>query len=589
MENSNNRIRNFILLSRNKIKAALSAFSKIERVVFLVFLGILALSTIVLLEKVNLSFMESVPAEGGNISEGIIGSPRFVNPVLAYSPVDNDLVSLVYSGLLRKDLDGNLVPDLAEKYEISKDGLNYTFTLKNKIFFQDGKPVTADDVVFTVDKVKDPIIKSPKKSNWDGVSVTKVDERTVVFSLKQPYASFLDNTTLGILPEHLWANSPIEINESNINPVGSGPYRVTKTSKQSSGIINSFTLKSFDRFALGKPHIDTITFNFYPNESDLLSALESGNIEQASSVTPKNAETLKEKNYSVLSSVLPRVFGLFFNQSQNQIFTNKNIVRAIDLAIDKDKIIKDVFSGYSTAISSPIPPNMLAYQSESNTTPTYAENLAKAQAILAKDGWVKSSDGFLTKTTSTKKTKGSAAKKTTASLAFSISTGNAPELAQTAEIIRQNLTDLGIKVDVKTFEIGNLNQAVIRPRKYDALLFGQIINNESDLFAFWHSSQRKDPGLNIAMYTNAKADKILEDAFTTIDPEARVKKYAQFEAEVTKDLPAVFIYSPDFIYVVSKNLKGINVGHIISPSDRFKNVYLWYIRTDSIWKIFTKH
>lgn len=144
-----------------------------------------------------------------------------------------------------------------------------------------------------------------------------------------------------------------------------------------------------------------------------------------------------------------------------------------------------------------------------------------------------------------------------------------------------------MQVDVKTFEIGNLNQSVIRPRKYDALLFGQIINHESDLFAFWHSSQRKDPGLNVAMYTNAKVDKILEDAFTTTDAGERTGKYAQFEDEVEKDMPAVFLYSPSFIYVVSKDLGNVDIGHMISPADRFLNAYVWYTEKDNVWKVFS--
>jgi len=204
------------------------------------------------------------------------------------------------------------------------------------------------------------------------------------------------------------------------------------------------------------------------------------------------------------------------------------------------------------------------------------------QSGLAKAGWKKGEDGFLEKTKTEKK------KKVTTKLEFAISTGNAPELAKTAELVKQDLSEVGIKVDIKTFEIGNLNQSVIRPRKYDALLFGQIINHESDLFAFWHSSQRKDPGLNVAMYTNAKVDKILEDAFATIDEQSRIKKYAQFEDEIKKDMPAVFLYSPNFIYVVSKNLKGVNIENIISTGDRFLNAYSWYIQTENIWRIFTK-
>ena len=129
---------------------------------------------------------------------------------------------------------------------------------------------------------------------------------------------------------------------------------------------------------------------------------------------------------------------------------------------------------------------------------------------------------------------------------------------------------------------------MIRPRKYDALLFGEVINHESDLFAFWHSSQRNDPGQNIAMYTNAKVDKILEDTFTILDQNARIKKYAEFESEIEKDMPAVFLYSPDFIYVISRDLKGLSMDHIISSSDRFSNVYSWYLKTDNVWKIFSK-
>jgi peptide/nickel transport system substrate-binding protein len=243
-----------------------------------------------------------------------------------------------------------------------------------------------------------------------------------------------------------------------------------------------------------------------------------------------------------------------------------------------------VLYGYGVAIDEPIPPNMSAYQKPDSVNSLPRDQILKnAQNNLAKDGWLKGPDGFLQKTTTDK-----SKKKTISTLEFSISTGNAGELAKAADLIKQDLSDIGIKVDVKTFEVGNLNQSVIRPRKYDALLFGEIINHESDLFAFWHSSQRKDPGLNVAQYTNAKVDKILEDASITIDEQSRIKKYTQFEAEIKKDMPAVFLYSPNFIYVVSQNLKGLSINNITSPKDRFSNVYLWYTETQNIWKIFSK-
>ena len=585
MKNFYKNIRNLKLPKKADISSVFSSFSKKEKFVFFGLVLILLISTAAILENVNKYFMVDVPMRGGSISEGIIGTPRFVNPILALSDADKDLVSLVYSGLMRKNSDGELIPDLAEKYNMSKDGLTYVFTLKDKIYFHDGKPVTADDVVFTVNEAKDPIIKSPLKGNWDGISVQKIDEKTVSFTLKQPYSSFLENATLGIMPEHLWNNgSPIELNNTNTNPIGSGPYQVSKVSKESSGIVDYYDLSSFNKFILGKPYIKKITLRFYPNEDQMISALENGEVDQVSSITPQNAEILKERDYCIESSVLPRVFGLFFNQNQAKIFTDKNVIQAINLAINKDQIVQDVLDGYGVVINDPIPPNMLAYQRlNTEDDSSYQDDLQKAQAILTKDGWKKGADGFLQKTTTDKKKKS-----TSASLEFSISTGNTPEIAKSADLIKQDLESIGIKVDVKTFEIGNLNQSVIRPRKYDALLFGQIINHESDLFAFWHSSQRKDPGLNVAMYTNAKVDKILEDASITVDEKARIEKYAQFENEIQKDMPAVFLYSPDFIYVVSKKLENLSIGHIISSSDRFSNVYLWYTETDNVWKIFSK-
>ena len=204
--------------------------------------------------------------------------------------------------------------------------------------------------------------------------------------------------------------------------------------------------------------------------------------------------------------------------------------------------------------------------------------------MLKKAGWTDGEEGCLVKTTTAKNKK-----KTITTLEFSISTGNVPELVTTAELIRQDLATVGIKVDVKTFEVGNLNQNVIGPRKYDALLFGQVINRESDLYAFWHSSQRKEPGRNVAIYTNARADSLLEDAFITLDDKRRAEKYAQFAAEVKKDVPAVFLYSPDFIYVTAKDLSGLSLKHIISPSDRFNDIYKWFTKTENVWKIFAKN
>ena len=576
---------NFKLPKKDQLNSVFHTFSKKERIVFAVLVVIFLISTLSILESINRSLMVKIPLRGGSISEGIIGTPRFVNPILATSPADQDLVALIYSGLMRKNSDGTITPDLAKSYTMSSDGLTYTFVLKNNIYFQNGEPVTADDVIFTINEAKDPTIQSPRAVDWSGVTATKIDDKTIQFTLKQPYPSFLDNTTLGIMPASVWNNSAIELNNANIDPIGSGPYMIKSLSKESSGVIDSYDLTSFKKFALGEPYITNMNLYFYSDEASLVGALENGTVDQISSITPLDANILKERNYQIESAVLPRVFGLFFNQNQNILFTDKVITKSIDQVIDKNQIVQEVLYGYGVPIDNPIPPNILPYQQISTSS-----NLSQAQVLqnvennLAKDGWSKGPDGFLQKTTT-----GKNKKKTSTELEFSISTGNAPELATTAELIKEDLAQVGIKVDIETYDVGNLNQSVIRPRSYDALLFGEIIDHESDLYAFWDSSQRKDPGLNVAMYTNAKVDTLLENASTEINEQARDKDYTQFETYIAQDIPAVFLYSPSFIYVVSPDVKNLTLNQIINPSDRFANVYEWYTETENVWKIFAKN
>ncbi|MFM7089019.1 MAG: ABC transporter substrate-binding protein, partial [Candidatus Paceibacterota bacterium] len=383
MQNLYTLIRNWHLPER--IKKALFKFSKLEWRIFFVFGGILLISTLGLLQELNRAFMVEVPMRGGNLTEGLLGTPRFVNPVLASSDADRDLVSLIYGGLMRKNSEGNLIPDLALGYEVSADGLTYTFTLRDNLTFHDKKPVTASDVVFTINSIKDPVIKSPRKTAWDGVSVEQVDEKNITFTLRQPYSSFLENTTIGIIPKHIWEGSPIELNEANMSPVGTGPFSVKRIHKQSSGIIDTFVLESFDKFTLGRPYLKTLTLQFYQTEEELIAAVSEDKIDQASAISPEEAKALAADGQQIKSLLLPRVFGLFFNQSQNQIFTNKSVIQAINTAIDKELIVQEVLAGYGSTIEDPLP----------TTTPEYykiggkqiiskEERIEKARSILEK-------------------------------------------------------------------------------------------------------------------------------------------------------------------------------------------------------------
>lgn len=534
-----------------------------------------------MLWKVNTSFMVKVPAHGGELTEGIIGSPRFINPLLAIGDADKDLSTLIYSGLMRATPEG-LIPDLAESYTISEDGLTYDFILREDAMFQDGEKVTSDDIEFTITKALDPALKSPKRGNWDGITVQKVSDREIRFILKQPYGPFLENTVLGILPKHIWKDATADqfsFSEYNINPIGSGPYKVKSVDRNSSGVPTKYTLKSFSKFTLGEPYIKTLSIQFYSSEEALREAFTKGDIESAYGFSAQSIHELATNEIRIEESVLPRVFGVFLNQNQATVFAHKEVREALNASIDRNSIVANVLFGYGTSINNPIPPKDSVSIPD---TRTEDERLQEASTILGKAGWTKNTESGIWELVD-KKTK-----KVTSTLSFSLSTGDATELKAAAEEIQGDWEKLGAKINLQIFETGDLNQNIIRPRKYDALLFGEIVGRDLDLYPFWHSSQRNDPGLNIALYVNSTADKLLEEARATSDFTRRDTLYTSFAAEVAKDVPVIFTYSPSFLYILKPTVEGFSLGLITNPSERFGNIYKWYIETDNVWSIFTQ-
>jgi peptide/nickel transport system substrate-binding protein len=555
-------------------------FSLKEKIFFFALAIIFSISSILALWKINSSYLVDIPADGGALTEGIIGTPRFINPVLAISDADRDMTALIYSGLMRPDNKGGLIPDLAEKFEISEDGLSYTFTLKPNLVWQDGEHITSDDIIFTIQQAIDPSIKSPKRASWEGVSVERIDDKNIRFVLSKPYTPFLENTTIGILPKHIWKDAMSEqmsFSEFNINPIGSGPYKVKKINRNSSGIVNSYELIPNKKFALDKPHIKTLILHFYPSGKELLSSYQRGDVDSISAITPQTAEKIKRSSSNLKTPSLPRVFAVFFNQNNAKIFSYKEVRSALNLATDKKKIIDEVLQGFGTQLEYPIPAGTfgaLSIDEEKTSMP----NIAEAKALLEKNGWAFKDNVWQKKE-----------KKEVLRLEFSLATSDAPDLKQTAELLKAMWEEIGVKVNVKIFEIGDLNQNIIRPRKYDSLLFGEIVGRDPDPFVFWHSSQRNNPGLNIALYANIKVDNLLEQARTSTDEDKRRKEYGEFQKELIKDMPAVFLFSPKFIYLMPNNLKGTEqIESITVPSERFSQIYKWYVKTDKVWKIFAK-
>ncbi len=551
------------------------------RALFLGLCALLVISSAGLLYTLEQSLVVEVPSHGGSLAEGIIGSPRFINPILAISDADRDLTALVYSGLLRATPEGGYAPDLAESYTVSPDGKTYVFVLRKGVTFHDGSAVTADDVVYTVEKAQDAALKSPVRANWDGVLVEAVDPSTVRFTLKAAYAPFIENLTLGILPKARWtgvSDEEFPFSELNAEPIGSGPYKVAAVSRTSSGIPSTYTLDSFSNYALGEPYLGSITIHFYQSEGALLTALQSHDVDSASGISPGNLKDLPAQN--IKTSPLNRVFGVFFNQNQSTVLRDKTARSALDSAINRTELVLSVLGGYGTPLHGPVPPTLLGNPVYTESASTSDELAAAAQARLLKAGWKLNPAGVLQKTTGTGKGA------STITLEFSLATANVPELRAAAEYLRQVWGKVGAQIDVKVFEQGDLSQNVIRARKYDALLFGEVIGRELDLFAFWDSSQRNDPGLNIAGYANTTVDKALEALRQTGDPAKRAQLVATFLGELQKDIPAVFLYAPDFVYSIPNDIAGVQLGFIETPSDRFLSLPLWHKETDKVWPFF---
>lgn len=601
MHNFLSFIKEFKIPKKETLEEAVSTFSKTQFMVFTMSLIVAIFVMILMLDKINKRFMVEVASDGGTITEGIIGMPSLINPVLATSDADKDLTAIIYSGLMRKDSNGMFIPDLANSFEVSDDGLIYTFHLNKKAKFHDGVNVSADDIIFTIDKIQDPLIKSPKKSAWNGIIAEKKDDSTVIFKLNKPYISFMNNMTIGILPKHLWSKvSPPEFNLSilNIKAIGSGPYKIDSIVKNNDGLPKTYKLKRYNDFVLGKPHMEYINIISYANEKDLIDALSNHSIDQAGGISPENAKFLKDKNYLISTSTLPRIFGIFFNNERNPIFKDRNVIKAIDLAIDRQAIIDGVLYGYGDAIHNPIPDNIF----KNNSSYTNTAKVAEANALLDKSQWIMGANGIRNKgSTTTIIIKKKVGKKTIAekvtipgkekpvTLSFSLITGDTPELKHASILIKEQLAKIGIEVDIKKiYESGALNQQ-IRARDYEALFFGQVLNTESDLFAFWHSSQINDPGLNIAMYNSKKADDILSAVQKMPSYNDRVIKYKELVKEFDNNIPAVLIYSPKYLYATYKNFSYVIINTITNPSERFETVYTWYASKERVWKIFTKN
>ena len=624
---------------------------------------------------------EISPGFGGTFKEGILGQPRFINPVyLSNNDADRDLVELLFSGLMKYDEKGEIVNDLVETLEIKEDGKLYEIKLKEDIFWHDGEKITSDDIVFTVNILQNPEYKSPQAIRWLGINIEKITDNIIQFRLKKSYSGFLETLTEKIVPKHIFENisskelpwyfSSKEYIENDL--IGSGPFQFKNINQdKETQYIKSLTLERNKNYFGKKPFISEISFEFFSNESDLLRSLSKGKIDGFLVSDSNGTENISENKFNTYPLSLPRYFAVFFNQNppedKSDVLTLKDVRMALNYAIDKQQILENTISGKGKIINSPILPDFYGFNPPLEI---YNFNKEKAEEILENAGFIyvddtgirkkvisqkstfsftknleygnKNSDvtqlqkcladpdiggpdvypsgkvtGYFGNETkqavilfqekykedvldpyNLKKGTGSVRSSTrkklnelcfpstekTLSLEFSLTTIDKKLFANISEILKQNWKDIGADVEIKFESISTLETGIIKPRDFEALLFGEVLGFLPDPFPFWHSSQKESPGLNLTSYENKEADKLLEQARASLDSQERRENLEKFQDILIGDAPCLFLLRPDLIYFTSKRINGQEVEKIIEPSKRFIGIENWYIKTRRIWE-----
>ena len=505
-----------------------------------------------------------VPERGGVFREGVAGNPQYINPLLCHThDIDRDLCSLLFRGLTRLDQQGRVVPDLAERWT-APDGLVYTFTLRENQFWHDGKPVTIDDVLFTIEMMQsqDSPILPDLAELWRSVTVEPVNEHTVRLLLDEPFAPFLDFTTIGLLPKHIWQDvPPSELLTSPLNsrPVGNGPMQVTLTSAQ-------FIRLERNPYSGGEiPMVSALEFHFYPDYPAIYAAYTEGELDGVSQVMQSDIGLAQARtDMQLFSAPLSTYVGVIFNLQNPDVpfLQDANVRRALYHALDRERLLDDVVGGHGVLASSPIPSNNWGHAPD---TPSYNYDPDEAQRLLNESGWV-DTDGDGTRD------------KDGLPMQLILLTNDGPIRIALIEQIAADWRAVGVNAVVESVSFGGFVREFLTPRRFDAALLSWDITGDPDPFPLYHSSQITT-GQNYGGWSNQEADTLVIEARSTVDPEKRRALYAQFQHLFAADVPAIPLYYPVYTYGVSERVKAVQIGPLNTPADRFATFPDWYILT----------
>lgn len=537
---------------------------------WLLLVALMVVSTVVQTLALSSYYQTLQPVPGGIYNEGMVGTYSNANPLYATGAVDTAASHLIFAGLMKYNDQGELIGDLAERYSVDTTGRRYTVKLKPGLTWQDGKPLTADDVVFTYRTIQNPDANSPLRASWQGVTVTAVNKSTIQFDLPDPLSSFAYSLTNGLIPAHLLSSVPAaQLRSSTFNtlhPVGAGPFAwqalQTGSSTDPAKATTFIALKPFDHYNGGAPKLSGFVVRAYASEEQLVAAYQRREVNAMSGLTsvPPQLEHKDDLNvYSFPSSAAQMVF---FKTSSG-VLSDVHVRQALIKGIDTNAAIKSL--GYTTMpVREPLLVGQLGYNAKYEQS---GYDPVAANKELDDAGWAPGHDGLRTKDGQT--------------LEFRLYLQNTPENRSIARQLTDAWRKIGVHVTVVTQDQSDF-QTTLQFHTYDALLYGISIGPDPDVFAYWDSSQadiRATSRLNFSEYKSANADAALEAGRTRLDPALRVVKYQPFLAAWQADAPALGLYQPRFLYLTRGPVYGLTEHTLQLDSDRYYSVANWQIHT----------
>ena len=538
-------------------------------ITWLVLVGVLIATVAIQTVWFQQSYTTTAPAEGGTYAEGSLGPIETLNPLYATSEAEQVASRLMFSSLFTYDTSGVLAPDLAVNYTVDKKKWLYTVNLRPDAKWHDGRAVTAEDVVFTIDLIKNPDVRSPLRINWQDVSVRAIGQQKVEFKLPAAYAAFPQAMTFPILPKHILSSvAPATVRENTFskNPVGSGPFvfRLLQTVDQGQK-KRTVHLAANEKYYKGAPRLARFEVHSYPDNAAITRALQIGEI-NAASVSPEQFGQLSSKRFvATTKSINNGVYALF--NTKGPLLKDVDLRRALQSATDSEAL-RAKLAGKPAALNLPF----FAAQNSNLKTPAFDQKKAARQ--LDKAGW-KLRDGI--------RQKGKQA------LRFTITTTKDAQYEIVARELAKQWRNVGVDASVSVIDTSNpavnFIQDTLQPRNFDVLIYELIIGADPDVYAYWHSSQAGSSGYNFTGYSNALADANLSSARARVEPEIRQPKYRAFAKQWLSDAPAIGLYQPTIGYVTLPSMRSIEQNaKLVSPIDRLSNVLYWSVDEKSVYK-----